>query len=438
GSRQELQPWQRATYDFFMPQNLREDLQKKQFATLQVIPNSGLPQLEHWHSLVPLDTSNRKNTSCFGYPSWVYKAQNSRNGRHYALRRLEGYRLTNEKAILNVMKDWKKIKNASIVTIHEVFTTREFGDSSLIFAYDFHPLSKTLQEHHFQPIHGNRYRPPPAVPENTIWGYICQIANALKTIHSNRLAARCLEPSKIILTDINRIRLSACAILDVVQFGMNSRSVVELQQEDFVKFGKLILSLATGTLPAHLNNIPAALETLGNKYSANLKSAVNWLLDTSSGETKTIEHFMTGIASQMTTFFDLALQDNDEKLFHLAREVENGRIARSLMKLLTILERGDYDGVPSWSETGDRYQLKLFRDYVFHRVDADGKPNLSIGHMLTCMSKLEAGVDENILLTSRDNETVFVLSYRELRQMYDRAFNELVKASKTGAPGANT
>nr|AID55018.1 poly(A)-specific ribonuclease subunit isoform 2 [Thermochaetoides thermophila] len=436
--RQELQPWQRATYDFFMPQNLREDLQKKQFATLQVIPNSGLPQLEHWHSLVPLDTSNRKNTSCFGYPSWVYKAQNSRNGRHYALRRLEGYRLTNEKAILNVMKDWKKIKNASIVTIHEVFTTREFGDSSLIFAYDFHPLSKTLQEHHFQPIHGNRYRPPPAVPENTIWGYICQIANALKTIHSNRLAARCLEPSKIILTDINRIRLSACAILDVVQFGMNSRSVVELQQEDFVKFGKLILSLATGTLPAHLNNIPAALETLGNKYSANLKSAVNWLLDTSSGETKTIEHFMTGIASQMTTFFDLALQDNDEKLFHLAREVENGRIARSLMKLLTILERGDYDGVPSWSETGDRYQLKLFRDYVFHRVDADGKPNLSIGHMLTCMSKLEAGVDENILLTSRDNETVFVLSYRELRQMYDRAFNELVKASKTGAPGANT
>jgi len=37
--RQELQPWQRATYDFFMPQNLREDLQKKQFATLQVIPS---------------------------------------------------------------------------------------------------------------------------------------------------------------------------------------------------------------------------------------------------------------------------------------------------------------------------------------------------------------------------------------------------------------
>ncbi|KAL2017612.1 hypothetical protein VTK56DRAFT_1932 [Thermocarpiscus australiensis] len=436
--RQELQPWQRTTYDFFMPAKMREELQKKMFATQQVLPNSGLPQLDHWHSLFPLDTSNRKNTSSFGYPSWMYKAQNSRNGRHYALRRLEGYRLTNEKAILTVMKEWKKIKNANIVTVHEAFTTREFGDSSLIFAFDYHPLSKTLQEHHFQSAHGSRYRAPSAVPENVLWGYICQITNALKAIHSNKLAARCIELSKIILSDTNRIRLSACSILDVVQFESNTRPVQELQQEDFVKFGKVILSLGTGALPAHLNNIPAALESLGAKYSANLKEAVAWLIaPPSAGESKSIENFIGGIASQMTTFFDLALQDNDEKQFHLARELENGRIARIAMKLLTIVERGDLGGTQGWSETGDRYQLKLFRDYVFHRVEADGKPNLAIGHMLSCLSKLDAGVDEMIVLTSRDNESVFVLTYRELRQMFDRAFNELVKHSKTGAPGAN-
>jgi len=57
--------------------------------------------------------------------------------------------------------------------------------------------------------------------------------------------------------------------------------------------------------------------------------------------------------------------------------------------------------------------------------------------MLSCLSKLDAGIDEMVVLTSRDNETVFVLSYRELKQMFDRAFNELVKHSKTGAPGAN-
>jgi PAB-dependent poly(A)-specific ribonuclease subunit 3 len=436
--RQELQPWQRATYDFFMPAKMREELQKKMFATQQVMPNSGLPQLERWHSLFPLDTNNRKNTTSFGYPSWVYKAQNSRTGRHYALRRLEGYRLTNEKAILTVMKEWKKIKNGNVVTVHEAFTTREFGDSSLIFAYDYHPLSKTLQEHHLQPTHGNRYRAPSAVPENVLWGYICQITNALKTIHSNKLAARCLEPSKIILSDNNRIRLSACSILDVVQFETNTKSVPELQEEDLVKFGKLILALATGAPPAHLNNIQVALDSLVTKYSANFKDAVAWLIAPSNpGESKSIENFISGIATHMTTFFDLALQDNDEKQFHLARELENGRVARSMMKLMAIIDRNELGGVASWSETGDRYQLKLFRDYVFHRVEADGKPNLSMGHMLSCLTKLDAGIDEMVVLNSPDNETVFVLTYRELKQMFDRAFNELVKHSKTGAPGAN-
>ncbi|SPQ19753.1 7b055bd6-849a-4d9c-aaf3-848eb17c1693 [Thermothielavioides terrestris] len=385
--RQDLQPWQRATYDFFMPAKMREEIQRKMFATQQVMPS---------------------------------------------------YRLTNEKAILSVMKEWKKIKNASIVTVHEAFTTREFGDSSLIFAYDYHPLSKTLQEQHLQPAHGNRYRAPSAVPENVLWGYICQIANALKTIHSNKLAARCLEPSKIILTDHNRIRLAACAILDVVQFEINTKTVQELQQEDLVKFGRLVLSLATGAPPAHLNNIQAALDSLGAKYSANLRDAVAWLIaPPNPGESKSIDNLISGVATHMTTFFDLSLQDNDEKQFHLAKELENGRVARSVMKLMTVVERGDLGGTQAWSETGDRYQLKLFRDYVFHRVEADGKPNLSIGHMLTCMSKLEAGVDEMVALTSRDNETVFVLTYRELKKMFDRSFNELVKHSKTGAPGAN-
>ncbi|KAJ3109740.1 PAB-dependent poly(A)-specific ribonuclease subunit 3 [Phlyctochytrium bullatum] len=37
---------------------------------------------------------------------------------------------------------------------------------------------------------------------------------------------------------------------------------------------------------------------------------------------------------------------------------------------------------PSWSETGDRYLLKLFRDYVFHQVDEAGNPYVDYGHMV--------------------------------------------------------
>lgn len=43
---------------------------------------------------------------------------------------------------------------------------------------------------------------------------------------------------------------------------------------------------------------------------------------------------------------------------------------------------------PKWSETGDRYLLKLFRDYVFHQVDENGKPIVDIAHVLTCLNKV--------------------------------------------------
>ena len=55
------------------------------------MPDTHLPaQIEHFHSLVPLDLNNQKNAAVFGYPSWVYKAQSSKDGNYYALRRLEG------------------------------------------------------------------------------------------------------------------------------------------------------------------------------------------------------------------------------------------------------------------------------------------------------------------------------------------------------------
>lgn len=43
---------------------------------------------------------------------------------------------------------------------------------------------------------------------------------------------------------------------------------------------------------------------------------------------------------------------------------------------------------PSWSETGDRYIIKLFRDYVFHQVNENGAPALDMVHVLTCLNKV--------------------------------------------------
>ena len=42
----------------------------------------------------------------------------------------------------------------------------------------------------------------------------------------------------------------------------------------------------------------------------------------------------------------------------------------------------------AWSETGDRYILKLFRDFVFHAVGFDGEPIVDMAHIIQCLNKV--------------------------------------------------
>jgi PAB-dependent poly(A)-specific ribonuclease subunit 3 len=43
---------------------------------------------------------------------------------------------------------------------------------------------------------------------------------------------------------------------------------------------------------------------------------------------------------------------------------------------------------PTWAETGDRYLLKLFRDYVFHQVSETGQPVIDMAHVISCLNKV--------------------------------------------------
>ena len=53
---------------------------------------------------------------------------------------------------------------------------------------------------------------------------------------------------------------------------------------------------------------------------------------------------------------------------------------------LTSICRFELD--PTWSETGDRYLLKLFRDYVFHQVSESGEPVVDLSHVISNLNKV--------------------------------------------------
>ena len=425
-----LLPYQRTAHDLFIANDFREEIQKRNAAALQTLPHSQLPaQIEGYHSLVPLDTQHHKGSSVFGgYTSWIYKAQ-SANGRIYALRRIEGFRLHNDLPT-RAFKPWKHIDCASAVRVHQVFSSRLFGDSSLIFVTDYHPLAKTLAEYH--QIGLNRQLRTRGsidqVSEAALWNYVCQIASALKMIHNNGLAARVVDLTKILVTDKNRIRLNTCGMLDVIQHE-NPQPLATMQRQDLYQFGLVILSLGAN-VPDASQNFAKAMDAFKRYYKPELQNAVVWLYSALNSKDKTIDQFIAMISGQMMTSFNGALHHDDSLYDALYREVENGRLFRLITKLSFINERPEFEHDRQWSENGERYFLKLFRDYVFHQVDAQNRPVVDLGHVLTCLNKLDAGSDERLTLISRDEQHCFVVSYRELKKGIESAFQDLVKSGR--------
>ncbi|CDH54643.1 poly-specific ribonuclease [Lichtheimia corymbifera JMRC:FSU:9682] len=410
-----LSTQQRALQSFFTPDQLREELARRNENELVTIParELGLPQeVDVYHSLYPLEIRNQPGhkSMFFNHPTTAYKAVSTVDGRTYVLYRVEGFRLVNEQAMASVER-WRKIRHSNIVSIREAFTTRAFGDPSVIFVYQYHPGAKTLLSMYGMGNRSANGSAPTFIPETTLWSYITQIASAMKKVHKAGLAVRSIEPSKILVTGKNRLRINCSAALDVLHFESGDGTIEEHQQEDFLAFGKLIIELACN-IPQSSQNLPRSFELVSHCYSADIKKVVLYLLS-KPDSTKNIDHVISLIGSRILHEVNCNQSYTDVLDHELSRQLENGRLLRLLTKMGFINERAEFENDPSWSETGEKYIIKLFRDYVFHQTDDNGSPRLDNAHVVSCLNKLDAGVDEKIMLTSRDDETSVIVSYKE-------------------------
>ncbi|KAG1213174.1 hypothetical protein G6F68_005409 [Rhizopus microsporus] len=405
-----LLPHQRLINSFFIPDKLREELTQRNEAQWMTSNDQSLPTEVHvYHSLYPLEQEKLGNYN--GYPATVYKATCSIDRRSYALVRIEGYSNVNESAV-SIAEVWRNVRHCNIVSFREGFTTKAFGDDSIVFVYDYHPCAKTLLQHYFRspkqmfkPAVSTQSKGAPLlVSEKTLWSYIVQITSAIKTIHSSGLACRNIQLNRILITGEDRIRLTGVGILDVLQ-GEADQQLIEYQQQDFISLGTLIIQLACN-LSTPSQNITQSLEYLSRMYSEDLKIFVSVLMDENTP--KSIDDILIMIAPRILEKINRNHFHNDDLEQCLGQELENGRLVRLISKMGFINERPEFDMDPSWSETGDRYLIKLFRDYVFHQVDEHGQPVIDMVHVLTCLKKLDAGVDEKIMLMSRDEKSCLI------------------------------
>ncbi|BGP51487.1 PAB-dependent poly(A)-specific ribonuclease subunit 3 [Rhodotorula kratochvilovae] len=469
------------TTSFFLPPALHISLTQKSEAT-QATPSVDMKLPEEvggYTGLLPLDKPPSEGGSgggglgWAGFRGWVYKAWKEGEGRCYMLRRIEGFRLQHEAAIAAVEK-WTRVRHPGLVGVREAFTTRAFGDQSIVFVYDFHPCSQTLYEAHLSPLatlppnpwstplthhahhagapaHASPFRTAarpgvpsaaggssaagsPLLPERVLWSYVVQLASALKCVHNSGLAVRTVDVNRVLVTGKNRVRLGGAGILDCLTWD-GGQSIPAHQQDDLLSFGKLIIALACGSTSA-VHNLPKSVDHISRMYSPDLKNIVLYLLS-KPGPRKTIEEVLVLMGPRVVDELNSSLVAEDTIEHELMRELENGRLVRLLTKFGFINERPEFDHDPRWAETGDRYLIKLFRDYVFHQVDETGRPVTDLSHVLTALNKLDAGVDEKLMLVSRDEQSCLIVSYREAEEGGAGLADE-VKDKPPATPGKKT
>ena len=259
------------------------------------------------------------------------------------------------------------------------------------------------------------------ITQEYLWSYLVQLVNALNAVHSKGLAINILDWHKVIVTGSpGRIKITGCGPFDVLNFNANrTRDIYAEQQQNFVDLGLLLKDLSS-----KMSSIKSqAIDDLA--VEDKFKTVIKYLLDEQNKE-KTIKDLSHLFYDKMLASIDSTLSMTDYTEGVLSRELENGRLFRLICKLNFIYGRMESRIDIDWSESGGKFPIVLFYDFVFHQVDSSGKNIIDLTHVLRSLNKLDAGVSEKIVLATPDEMNCIIISYQELRDLIDSTFRLLL------------
>jgi len=409
---------------YFISQPLRQELVRRGQMLYHCLPQEMDPlegiQVDRYVNLLELECQNRRlvdPTKVYqGLTGRVFRCIDSTNGQVYVLRKLEAFQPSG-KLEMAPLERWKKVKHPSIVGMHQAFTSQAIEEASaLYYTYTYHPGTVSLE----QRIINGSARPTDA----SIWSIVCQLVCALRHLHLQGLACRVLSPSKILVGGRARVRINCCGILDVIS---PSQQDINVQyQEDLMSLGRLVLQLCCRNLAAASNeNLQRSLETVDSQYGAEMKNLV-WQLLSAGNSGKNVLDICALISGHLMSELETSHESYDELERETASEVENGRLARMLIKLSFVCQHPHFGQFES-SEAP--YLLKLTWDYIFHQSDEEGNPVVEYAHVVDCLNKLDIGVDEQVMLVSSDAADLLCVSWKDLKECLDKAAADLTAAS---------
>lgn len=413
-------PVERPVDSFFMPADLRARLlHRMSVIVARLSPEDqafyGVPLAvceQRLHSLWPLPYDQQ------GGPAAVYKATYTVDGAACAVRRMKNVRLPHD-AVEAALAPWMRLPpHPGIVPVREFFASAEFGDGgSLCFVCDFFPGAATLRAQH---LAGQG-----AVParEDTLWSYACQLVAALTAVHRAGLASRAIVPSRVLVTGHNRVRLSWPGLPDALGEPTTAQTLAEAQRMDLGDLGHLLLALAGGA---------KSPSDLADRYSPDMRGLVAFLLAPPGAKQPTVFSVAQLVAHRMVDEVSRALTHGDALERHLALASQNGRLFSLVAKLDVVSERPEQS---KYGETEKQYILKLFRDLVFHAADEGGDPDVDFASIVMHLNKLDVGSAEKVVLSSRDGDSILLVSYEDLRAAIEESFTALTKKKRGGAAG---
>lgn len=345
--------------------------------------------------------------SSFGYPTSTFRVTSTNDGHLYCLRRLDSVRCVSHKIIQTVMNQWLSneqdavtggvgngigFDHPGIVRWYKCFLSQR----AVFFVHHYHAGSMTLQERFFN--HGQQGQGGGVpLPESLIWSCAVQLVSAVRAVHGNNLAVRALQLNHILCTPENimpmssfgmyglpklRLRINCVGIIDVLEFEAR-KGLDELQNADLRALGCILLSMTTGT-EINVNDIYRNNTTqqqsqilmeyfqfVQTNYSREMYILIHSLLNPTVPPSN-IRGVAASMAMRAFDELDVAYDCIDNRHGSLTGIYESGRALRLMLKLAFVNERPEFGIDSNWSESGDCYILKLFRDFgecVQHFLD---------------------------------------------------------------------